>query len=52
MYYSHILNLNMNKWVSVKGRFEEVPSNSVSMSNRYSVVSQKGTVSQRLEHHL
>ena len=35
MCYSHILNLNMNEWVAVKGRIEVVPSNSVSMSNWY-----------------
>ena len=35
MYYSHIFNLNMNEWVSVKGRIEVVPSNSVSATNWY-----------------
>ena len=30
MYYFHILDLNMNEWVPVKGRIEVVPSNSVS----------------------
>ena len=35
MYYSHIFNLNMNEWVSVKGRIEVVLSKSVSMSNWY-----------------
>ena len=35
MCYSHILNLNMNEWVAVKGRIEVVPSNSVSTSNWY-----------------
>ena len=31
----HILNLNMNEWVPVKGRMEVVPSNSVSMGSWY-----------------
>ena len=35
MYYSHILDLNMNEWVSVRGRIEVVPSNSVSTSRWY-----------------
>ena len=35
MYYSHILDLNMNEWVSVRGRIEVVPSNSVSTSSCY-----------------
>ena len=35
MHYSHILNLNMNEWVSVKGRIKVVLSNSVSTSNWY-----------------
>ena len=30
MHYSHIFNLNMNEWFSVKGRIEVVPSNLVS----------------------
>ena len=30
MSYFHILDLNMNEWVSVKGRIEVVLSNSVS----------------------
>ena len=35
MYYSHILNLNMNEWIQVKGRIEVVPSNLVSTSKWY-----------------
>ena len=35
MYYCHIFNLNMNEWVTVKGRIEVVPSNLVSTSNWY-----------------
>ena len=35
MYYSHILDLNMNEWVPVRGRIEVVPSNSVSTSSWY-----------------
>ena len=35
MYYSHILDLNMNEWISVRGRIEVVLSNSVSTSSRY-----------------
>ena len=35
MYDSHIFNLNMNEWVSVKGHIWVVPSNSVSKSNWY-----------------
>ena len=35
MHYSHILDLNMNEWVPVKGRIEVVPSNLVSTSNWY-----------------
>ena len=35
MYYSHIFNLNMSEWVSVEGRIEVVPSNSVPTSNWY-----------------
>ena len=31
----HILDLNMNEGVSVKGRIEVVPSNSVSMGSWY-----------------
>ena len=31
MSYFHILDLNMNEWVPVKGHIEVVPSNSVSM---------------------
>ena len=38
MYYSYILNLNMNEWVLVKGCIEVVPSNSVSTSNWYQSV--------------
>ena len=33
MYYSHIFNLNMNEWVSVNGRIEVVPSNSMSIGD-------------------
>ena len=33
MHHSHIFNLNMNESVSVKGRIEVVPSNSVPTSN-------------------
>ena len=29
----HILDLNINEWVPVKGRMEVVPSNSVSMGS-------------------
>ena len=35
MYYYHILSLNMNEWVLVKGQIEVVPSNLVSTSNWY-----------------
>ena len=35
MSYFHILDLNMNEWVLVKGRIEVVPSNSVSTSKWY-----------------
>ena len=31
----HISDLNINKWVPMKGRMEVVPSNSVSMGSRY-----------------
>ena len=31
----HILDLNMNEWVPVKGRMEVVLSNSVSMGSWY-----------------
>ena len=31
----HISDLNMNKWVLVKGRMEVVPSNLVSMGSWY-----------------
>ena len=34
MYYSHILNFNIDEWVPVKGRIV-VPNNSVSTSNWY-----------------
>ena len=30
MFYFHFLDLNMNKWISVKGCIEVVPNNSVS----------------------
>ena len=35
MYYSHILDLNMNEWVSLRGRIKVVPSNLVSTSSWY-----------------
>ena len=35
MYYSHILDLNMNEWVPVRGRIEVMSSNSVSTSSWY-----------------
>ena len=35
MYYSHILDLNMNEWVPLSGHIEVVPSNSVSTSSWY-----------------
>ena len=31
----HILNVNMNEWISVKGRMKVVPSNSVSIGSWY-----------------
>ena len=31
----HILDLNMNEWIPVKGRMEVVPSNLVSMGSWY-----------------
>ena len=33
MFYFHILDLNMNEWIPVKGCIEVVPSNSVSTSS-------------------
>ena len=33
MFYFHILDLNVNEWIPVKGCIEVVPSNSVSMSS-------------------
>ena len=33
MIYFHILDLNVNEWISVKGCIEVVPSNSVSTSS-------------------
>ena len=35
MYYSHILDLNMNEWIPVRGCMEVMPSNLVSMSSWY-----------------
>ena len=35
MFYFHILDLDMNEWVPIKGRIEVVPSNSVSTSSWY-----------------
>ena len=35
MFYFHILELNVNEWVLVKGHLEGMPSNSVSMGSRY-----------------
>ena len=34
-FYFHILDLNMNEWVSVKRHMEVVPSNLVSMGSWY-----------------
>ena len=34
-FFFHILDLNMNEWVSMKGGMEVVPSNSMSMSSWY-----------------
>ena len=33
MFYFHILDLNVNEWIIVKGCIEVVPSNSVSMGS-------------------
>ena len=33
MFYFHILDLNVNEWILVKGCIEVVSSNSVSMSS-------------------
>ena len=35
MFYFHILYLNKNEWVPVKGRMEVVPTNSVSIGSWY-----------------
>ena len=34
-FFFHILDLNMNEWVPMKGRMEVVLSNSVSMGSWY-----------------
>ena len=34
-FFFHILDLNMNEWVPVKGRMEVVPSKLVSMGSWY-----------------
>ena len=38
MFYFHILDLNVNEWIPIKGCIEVVPSDSVSMSSCYIVV--------------
>ena len=38
MFYFHILDLNVNEWIPVKGCIEVVPSNSVFTGNYATVV--------------